>query len=343
MGDTTDPAGLPAMALAFLDALRVQGYSEETARTWGKQLRGFIAWCEERSLSRPSEVTRTILERYQRHLHQQRKANGAPLSAASQNVRLTAIKRWFHWLAKHHHVLFNPASELESVRLGQRLPKAILTAEEAERVLARPDVTDPVGLRDRAILEALYSTGMRRMELAGLAVTDLDRSRGVVMIRLGKFAKDRLVPIGERAISWVERYLAEARPRLVREAGDPILFQSRQGGGIGLAALSHLVSGYVLAAGIGKEGACHLFRHTMATLMLENGADLRVIQEILGHASIRATQVYTHLSIGRLKQVHAATHPASTSGRLAELQDRQEGAQEALQGALEGDDEDVPG
>jgi integrase/recombinase XerD len=127
----------------------------------------------------------------------------------------------------------------------------------------------------------------------------------------------------------------------VREAGAPILFQSRQGGAIGLAALSHIVSSYVLAAGIGKEGACHLFRHTMATLMLENGADLRVIQEILGHASLQATQVYTHLSIGRLKQVHAATHPASASGRPAVLQDRQEGAQEALQRALHGEqDED---
>jgi integrase/recombinase XerD len=182
---------------------------------------------------------------------------------------------------------------------------------------------------------------MRRKELAGLKLTDLDRSRGVVMVRAGKFKKDRLVPIGERAIGWVERYIAEARPKLVRDARDATLFQSRQGGAIGLAALSHIVGQYVVASGIGKEGACHLFRHSMATLMLENGADLRVIQEILGHASIRATQVYTHLSIGRLKQVHTATHPASTSEPRAPRQEAEEGAQEVLQGALEAEqDED---
>jgi integrase/recombinase XerD len=337
-GDTKDPAGLPAMVLAFLDSLRVRGYSEETAKTWGKQLRPFVEWLADRSIARPNEVTRQLLERYQRNLHLHRKANGEPLSAASQNARLTAIRRFFAWLTKQNHILWNPASELERVRVGRQLPRNVLTPEEAEKVLAMPNVEDAIGVRDRAILETLYSTGVRRAELAHLNVHDLDRSRGVVMVRLGKGAKDRVVPIGERAVAWIEKYIAEARPKLVRRAEDEMLFVSRQGGRIGLSALSHLVGGYVIAAGIAKEGACHLFRHTMATLMLENGADLRVIQEILGHATLGTTQVYTHLSIGRLKQVHAATHPAANLG--AKPQSVQEGAQEALDAILEADEED---
>ncbi|MBI5544542.1 MAG: site-specific tyrosine recombinase XerC [Deltaproteobacteria bacterium] len=313
-GDTSDPSGFPARVLAFLDWLRAHNYSEQTARTWGRQLRTFIEWCAQRELTRPSDVTRPLLERFQRHLHQYRKGNGEPLAPSSQNGCLIAIKRFFHWLAKNQHVQFNPASELELLRIGLQLPKSILTAQEAEKILALPDVNDALGVRDRAILETFYSTGMRRMELAGWKLSDLDRSRGVVTIRKGKNKKDRVVPIGTRAVQWVDKYLSEVRPELVRDAGEQRIFLSRQGGGIGLGALSSLVGKYVVAADLGKEGACHIFRHTMATLMLENGADLRVIQEILGHACLTTTQIYTHLSIGRLKEIHTAPHPTARPG-----------------------------
>jgi integrase/recombinase XerD len=198
-------------------------------------------------------------------------------------------------------------------------------------------VREVLGVRDRALLETLYSTGLRRMELANLHIGDLDRSRGVVLVRAGNGAKDRVVPIGERAVRWVERYLADARPRLMRDAKDETLFVSRQGGKLGLAALSHLIGNYVLATGITKEGACHLFRHSMATLMLENGADLRVIQEILGHASLGTTQVYTHLSIGRLKLVHAATHPGANVEPRPRAESPEPGTEDALQAALAAD------
>jgi integrase/recombinase XerD len=153
LGDMSDPQGFPATVKAFLDALLVRNYSVETIHTWRKQLIPFIEWCAERDLRRPSEVTRPILERYQRHLHEYRKPNGEPLRASSQLVRLQAVKRYFHWLTKQNRILFNPASELELPRVGFQLPKDVLTAEEAEKLMGQPDLSEPLGLRDRAMLE----------------------------------------------------------------------------------------------------------------------------------------------------------------------------------------------
>ena len=145
----------------------------------------FVAWCHERGLSEPLDVTRPVLERYQRHLFHYRQKNGQPLSFRSQHSRLVPIRVWFRWMARQRLILHNPASELELPRLGHRLPKHVLTTSEAERVLAQPDVNDPLGLRDRALLETLYSTGMRRLELANLKLYDLDTERGTLMIRQG--------------------------------------------------------------------------------------------------------------------------------------------------------------
>jgi len=178
----------------------------------------------------------------------------------------------------------------------------------------QPDGRRPTtGLRDRAILETLYSTGLRRAELARLAVHDVDFAGGALTVRKGKGGKDRVVPIGERALAWIEKYLADARPALAR-AGDEAdtLFLSERGGKpLTVAYLSSMATRYVTRAGFGKSGSCHLFRHTCATLMLEGGADIRHVQEQLGHACLQTTQIYTHVSISRLKEVHAATHPAA--------------------------------
>ena len=167
-----------------------------------------------------------------------------------------------------------------------------------------------MGLRDRAILEIFYSTGMRRSELMGLGLFDLDRERGTVMIRQGKGKKDRMIPIGERAITWIDRYQTRVRPELVIERGNTTLFLTQAGEAFTPDRLTQLVRGYVKAADIGKTGSCHLLRHTMATLMLENGADIRYIQAMLGHAELSTTQIYTQVSIRKLKEIHSATHPA---------------------------------
>jgi len=192
----------------------------------------------------------------------------------------------------------------------RQLP-SVLSQDEVELVLRQPNVGDPIGVRDRAMLETLYSTGMRRMELLKLKLYDVDRRRGVVTIREGKGKKDRVIPIGERALAWVDKYLNEVRPVIVVEPDDGIVFLTSMGEPFTPNHLSWLASQYVEAARIGKSGACHLLRHTMATLMLEGGADIRFIQEMLGHARLDTTQIYTHVAIRKLKQIHEATHPAA--------------------------------
>lgn len=314
VGDPNDPEGFLVWTRRYLDWLRVRNYSARTVENREVYLSFFIAWCEARSITRPAEVTKPILERYQRHLYHLRKDNGKPLSFRDQHSRLIPVRALFKWLARQNALLWNPASEIELPRLEKRLPKHILTADEAEKVLVQPDLEDALGIRDRAILEVLYSTGIRRMEVINLSVWDLDADRGTLMVRLGKGKKDRMVPIGERAIAWVQRYSDEVRPGLVMPPDDGTLFLTNTGEPFTPNRLTQLVRGYVDEAEVGKRGACHLFRHTMATLMLENGADVRFIQEMLGHAELSTTQIYTQVSIRKLKEVHTLTHPGARKG-----------------------------
>jgi integrase/recombinase XerD len=320
------PVEPPATPLAHLlekhlEDLRVKNYSEYTIKGRRVHIGFFLDWCDGRGVTEPVEVTRTVLESYQRHVFHYRKKNGEPLSFTGQHDRIVPLRVWFKWMARQHHILHNPASELELPRLGVRLPRAVLTAAEAEQVLQQTNIHDPLGLRDRAILETLYSTGMRRLELVNLTLWDLDLERCAVTIRQGKGKKDRMIPLGDRAAAWVRKYLEESRPQLACEPDDKILFLSNAGEPFSLDYLTEMVRGYVESANIGKQGACHLFRHTMATLMLEGGADIRFIQAMLGHADLKTTQIYTHVAIRQLQEIHRATHPAKLERDKHELLD----------------------
>jgi integrase/recombinase XerD len=178
-----------------------------------------------------------------------------------------------------------------------------------ESILAVPDVTTPMGVRNRAVLETLYSTGVRRIELMRVKLYDADTKNGTLMVRMGKGRKDRMVPLGERACRWVDKYLQDVRPALIVGQDTGYLFVTDYGEPYRKNRLSDMVKRHVRAAGI-EHGACHVFRHAMATHMLEGGCDIRYIQAILGHSELSTTQIYTHVSITRLKEVHAATHPA---------------------------------
>jgi integrase/recombinase XerD len=331
-GDPNDPRGLRVRLDEYAAAMRVRNFSERTLDHRVRNVDAFIAWCETRSVTRPEQVTKPVIEAYQRHLFHRRKPNGAALSFASQLQQLVSVKMFFKWLARSNLLLWNPASDIEMPRVPRRLPRHVLTVDEAERVLEGPDLSDAVGIRDRAILETLYSTGIRRMELIGLDVTDVDAERGTMLVRLGKGQKDRVVPIGERASAWIERYKREARGQLVFPPDPGALFLTQLGERLDRGWLSQRVRDYVARAEIGKTGACHLFRHTCATLMLEGGADVRYIQEMLGHANVSTTQIYTQVSIRRLKAVHTLTHPGAKV-------DRGEGAFPPLAAAPEAADE----
>jgi integrase/recombinase XerD len=306
----SDPQGLASYVMRYLEWLKIHNYAAPTVQNRQSYLGVFVAWCVERGLVSPKEITKPILERYQRSLYTHRKGNGDPLTFRAQHARLVPIRAFFKWCAKQNYLLYNPASELELPRLEHRLPKHVLTTTEVEQVLRQPDTSEAMGLRDRAILETFYSTGMRRSELMSLGVFDLDRERGTVMIRLGKGKKDRMIPIGERALRWIDRYQTQVRPELVIGRGNATLFLTQAGEAFTPDRLTQLVRGYVEAANTGKSGSCHLLRHTMATLMLENGADIRYIQAMLGHAELSTTQIYTQVSIRKLKEIHSATHPA---------------------------------
>ena len=309
IGDVRDRDSLYAHLQRFTAWQREKNYSAATIEARDVYIRYFLIWCDERGLQRPQDITKPILERYQRYLFLYRKEDGQPLTTRSQHTRVTPLRAFFKWLARHNHILYNPASELELPRLERRLPKHVLSVREAESVLAQPDLGTPTGIRDRAMLETLYSTGMRRMELLHLHLNDIDVDRGTVMIRQGKGKKDRMIPIGERALEWIAKYRDDVRPELAAGSDDGSLFLSNLGEAFTPNRLTQLVRDHVNAAKLGKTGACHLFRHTMATLMLENGADIRFIQAMLGHAELSTTQIYTQVSIRKLKDIHTATHP----------------------------------
>lgn len=321
VGDPTDREGFAVLLCEYATWMRTQNYSKWTVERRERNVGFFIVWCEARAVKRPCEVTRPILERYARYLYYFRKESGEPMSFGSQHARLVPLRMFFKWLTKRNYLLWNPASELELPKVEQRLPKHVLTMSEMEQVLSQPNVDKDLGIRDRAILETLYSTGMRRMEVISLRIYDLDVERKTVVIRQGKGKKDRTVPIGERALDWIDRYITDVRPTLVLEPDDGTLYLTNVGESFCSGRLSGLVGRYVSAANLGKTGSCHLFRHSMATLMLEGGADIRYIQQMLGHAQLDTTQIYTQVSIRRLKRVHELTHPSAKRGRRQESDD----------------------
>jgi integrase/recombinase XerD len=310
VGDRADPDSLSNVVTAYLADLELRNYSRETVRTRRHNLDWFLTWAAERSIERASEVTRSMLQSYQQWLFLYRKKNDEPLTFDTQSDRLISMRLLFAWLTKRNLLQANPAADLELPRAPTRLPRCVLTAEEVDLIMARPDVSTPLGVRDRAILEVLYSTGMRRSELVRLELFDLDLERGTVMIREGKGKKDRVVPIGERACAWTRKYLDDVRPSLVSPE-ERTVFVSYDGTRFSPDFLSRMETGYIDEAEIGKRGSCHLLRHAMATLMLEGGADIRYVQQMLGHASLETTEIYTHVTITRLKQIHALTHPSA--------------------------------
>ena len=296
---------------AYLAHLQGRNYSENTLiRRW-YEFRHFLRWCEERSISRPQDISRDVFERYQGHVYSLRNKYDKPLSMATREGRLIAVRVFFSLLVKSHQLLFNPAADVEKPRSGVRLPKQVLSLAEVEQVLNQVNLSFPFAFRDRAMLEVLYSTGIRRMELCNLKMQDIDLNRGWLMIDQGKGNKDRVVPIGDRALAWVEKYLDELRPQLTVNPHQEYVFLSKQGKQMRPQQVTVIGHRCVIKAGLNKSGSCHIFRHTMATLMLEGGADIRYIQEILGHQKLETTQLYTKVSIGKLKDIHNRTHPGA--------------------------------
>lgn len=299
----------------FLQSMLWRNCSECTTETWYRTLSRFLDWCNDRGIDSVGELNPELLAAYRRHLfHYRNEKTGKPLRFNTQISYLNATRRFCQWLHKEQFLESDITIDFEMPKEEHRLPSAVLNVDQVESMLNCIDIKRPWGLRDRALLETLYSTGMRAMEASNLDVYDLDVDRRIMNIRRGKGKKDRVAPMGERAIEWLTKYLNDSRPSLVAVTNSTRMFVSMRGNPIHRIHISGVVRKYREKAGL-PRGSAHLLRHTAATLMLENGADLRSLQTFLGHARLTTTQIYTHVTIEHLKEVHAKTHPARPDTR----------------------------
>ncbi|MCG8653179.1 MAG: tyrosine-type recombinase/integrase [Pirellulales bacterium] len=301
---------LSAATERYLLDLKLRNYSARTIESNTNQLARFAFWCSEREINTPGDLTEDVIAGYRRYLyHHINERTGKPLHVNSQAHMLINLRSFCRWLAKHKVVERDPSSKLEIPSAGKRRIADVLTVDEIMSLLNVPDVTTDLGIRDRAILETFFSTAIRVSELLNLEPSDVVAERGLVHVRHGKGDKDRLVPIGTSTLDWITKYRIDVRSKLNLARSDHKLFLTRNGTPLSREALANIVRQSMRSAGIDKRGACHLLRHTVATLMLENGADLRSLQTYLGHARLDTTQIYTHMTLGRLKEVHQKTHP----------------------------------
>ena len=287
---------------AFIDALWLEdGLSRNTLESYRRDLRQCDRWLRAHGASGLHAALKPDLLRY---LHARFEARARSSSTARL---LSSLRRYFAFLVREHVRQTDPTSDIEAPRRAQRLPRS-LTEADVEALLGAPDTADALGLRDKAMLELLYASGLRVSELVSLSAGQLSQDMGVVRV-LGKGARERLVPVGEEALYWVRRYLLEARAALLAGRVSEALFVTARGESMTRQAFWYLVKRYAARAGIPAAISPHTLRHAFATHLLNHGADLRVVQLLLGHADISTTQIYTHVARERLKQLHARHHP----------------------------------
>ena len=284
----------------FINYLRLErGLADNTIQAYSRDLLKFTRFLEKSDLN-PLQISRNQISEYAGTLRK-------GLSARSVARNISATKMFFRFLTSEGHIKENPARLLETPRLSRKLPD-VLSMAEVERLLAQPDPSTPMGKRDSAMLELLYATGLRVSELVGLKVLNINLEAGYVRT-LGKGSKERLVPMGEKAIQTVREYLSDGRFQLLKEANLPYLFLNFRGGPLTRQGFWKIIKKYGKKARIQKEITPHSIRHSFASHLLEAGADLRSVQVMLGHEDISTTQIYTHVTRGRLKELHSKCHP----------------------------------
>lgn len=287
---------------AFCDALWLEdGLSRNTLDSYRRDLRQFAQWLQARSGSGLLDADQTLIQDYLAHRFR------AKARASSAARLLSSLKRFYRHALRQNIITVDPTLRIDAPKLPRALPKT-LTEADVEALLAAPPLEQPLGLRDRAMLEMLYASGLRVSELVTLKVPQVSRDMGVVRV-LGKGSKERLVPLGEEALAWLERYLREARPKLLNGRASDALFVTARAAAMTRQSFWHLLKRYALDAGLNKPISPHTLRHAFATHLLNHGADLRVVQLLLGHSDISTTQIYTHVAQERMKQLHARHHP----------------------------------
>lgn len=288
--------------------LELKGFSQHTVRRYLGELGPLFAYLDSLGIDTLQRVTLEALEGYRARLFYQVGQRGR-LTLGSQAAKLSSVKAFFRFLHHDRYLLVDPAAELERPRVPEGLPRAILSEDEMERLLLAPDVTTPLGLRDRAILEVLYASAVRNTELRHLRLEDLDLAQGELRVVDGKGHKSRLVPIGEEAVARLEEYLEHGRPALLASSSETLVFLTVRGRPFHRNNLTKMVRRVARAAGVDKPVTPHALRHACATHMLRRGAGLRHLQVLLGHASPASTQRYTRVELSDLKRTHRRYHP----------------------------------
>ena len=286
----------------YLHYLKVErGLSENTINSYGIDLKLFLEYLRENEIPSFKQVNKEVIVNYMQAEKNNNKANSSILRSVS------SLRKFFQYLAQEKIIEKDPMLLIDTPKKKQHLPQ-VLTKEEVEKLLHSPNTGQVLGLRDRAMLELMYATGLRISEIINLKLEDLHLTMGTLQT-LGKGHKERIVPVGDEAIKWVNRYLEEARPKLLKQKRSNYLFLNFHGNNLTRQGVWENLKAEVRKAGIQKNITPHTLRHSFATHILENGADLRIVQELLGHADISTTQIYTHLSNKQLADIYNRAHP----------------------------------
>ncbi len=283
----------------FLDSLWVEsGLSENTLAAYCSDLNIFALWLQDKSilLVEESDVAAFLASRYQ-----------AGIGSRSSARILSSLRRFYGYLCRENIIQNDPTLLIEAPHIGRQLPET-LSEQDVDDLLDAPELVQPLGFRDKVMLELLYATGLRVSELIGLKFEQINFRQGYVRVT-GKGNKERLVPVGEQAISWLEQYVQQFRPDILGERQCDFLFVTKRGSGMTRQAFWHIIKRYAQKAGITKHLSPHTLRHAFATHLLNHGADLRVVQLLLGHSDLSTTQIYTHIAQERLKLLHTEHHP----------------------------------
>lgn len=286
----------------FLDAVWLEdGLSSNTLTAYRNDLAAFAEWLRKNK-------SKTLLEAEGADIQGWFAYNHPTTRASTANRRLAALRRFYQWALREHAISEDPCVRMASAKGMPRMPKTLSEAQ-VEQLLTAPDISTAHGLRDRAMIETLYASGLRVSELVGLRVTDVNLYDAIVNVASGKGGKERLVPLGEEAAHWISRYVKEARPALLGARTSNDLFVTARGGAMTRQTFWLIIKKSARIAGINVPLSPHVVRHAFATHLLNHGADLRVVQMLLGHADISITQIYTHVARERLKSLHSAHHP----------------------------------
>ncbi len=309
MDDILQQHSLKQCLEAFIEDCRSRDYSEGTLAGYRKDITVFIRWAWQQNVVTVDQLTSDHLMAYQLYLPQHPTQSGKPLKPLTKKTYVLRLYAMLRWLTRQGVLAFNPADKVPVPNVEKPLPD-VLSEWEVQHLIAAIDVHAPFGVRDRAIIETLYANGMRGLEAARLTLEDLSLESGWVMIRQGKWKKDRRVPLTDAAVYWISEYLSHERPKAKCAKEYQEVFLTAQGAAYQSKGISSLVSRYLKQAGLRAKGGSHMLRHSIATHMLQNGADIRYIQQMLGHSDLASTQIYTRVQDTALKDVHDKTHPA---------------------------------